>query len=719
MIQAPNQKEAINALLRAILELSGEEEYSSPNTTIPDLYRLLQEMKTNIVDKGYKNVVLDKDSQIELETASIPKDTIIKGSTLINLLERHVGVNHDIQTIGTPNITTTITGVKMEFLPSWNFNKTKFIIGGNRLCYKIKTGTRYTFSIEANLNNVESLSGRLHVGQIEGGNEITIPIDVTIVEGQNRFTLSSMSLITANSPDIYMYIDNLSVITVGDNTGTIILGNPMLIEGNYTDNYIKYIDGMNSVAENGSINILTSGRNFLDEKRIVTNISFKGYYWHSGLNPIRVLPGKRYLLVNGTEVKNVYVIYYNAEKDIIKEEETNEIITPTNCIYIKIFGAEKPNNVMLEMTDVDFTKHERYRNINKIIKTTPIRYINEKFHDRLLTKERLPFKEKKVGELILGDGVKYLNYCPGYDKPKTKLFKIKADGMLPFTNENLFAFRCDNIKIGKKDMDDRATISGDVNDPEYIYVRLESTLFGNNPSNINAFFDANKTKVLYPLAQTVYEPLEFNNDIDLYLRAGLNNIFFLDPVSPVIQANYPTTPRSLVQEIYEKGKYIPTTNAHLFTRDLYKSDCRVSYYHDINQDNKIDIIRDYAYETLDRSGIYRLNLVNMMTKKSDGSGSNLSFNKINIFNNNMITLDTKGTGIELTKDSLVPNKEGTPLGSILSQLNEIYTDDSVILGAGSERPTPIKAGTWFFDTKLGIPIWWSGRTWVNIEGKEC
>lgn len=718
MIQAPNQKEAIYSLLRAIVELSGEEEFSSPSISIPELYRMIQEMKINIVDKGYKDVNLDKDSQITLETISIPKNTIINGNTLINLLERHVGVDHDIQPTGVPNISTTITGVKIEFEPSWNFNNTKFVIGGNRVCYKIKTGTQYTFSIEANFNNVESISGKLHVGQLNGGNEIIIPIDVNIVEGQNRFAVTSMSLISTNSSDIYMYIDNLSVVT-NNKTGTIILGNPMLIEGNHTDNYIKYIDGMKSVAEDGSINILTSGRNFLDEKRIVTNISFRGYYWHSGLNPIRVLPDKRYLLINGSEVKNVYVIYYNADKEIIKEEETNEIITPSNCVFIKIFGADKPNNVMLEMTDNDFSKHERYKSITKCIKTTPLRYINEKFYDRIILRERIPFKEKKVGELVIGDRVKHLNYCPGHDKQKTKLFKIKPEGMLPFTNENLFAFKCDNIKIGKKDVDDRATISGDVNDPEYIYVRLESTSFGYDPDNINSFFDVNKTKVLYPLAQTVYEPLEFNNDIDLYLRAGQNNIFFLDSITPIIESTYPITSRSLVQEIYEKGRYIPSTNSHLFTRDLYKSNCKVSYYYNISQENKNDIIKEYAQETLDRSGIYRLNLYNLLTKKMDGSGMNFSFNKNTIFNEKTVTINTKGTGIEVTKDSIIPNKEGTPLGSILSHLNSIYTDDSVILGAGSERPTPIKAGSFFFDTNLGIPIWWSGRAWVNIEGKEC
>lgn len=725
MINAPNTKQAIHQLLDEIIELSGEETYSSPKINIKDTHNLLDHLKNDVIATGYESAEFSDDTQISMPTGAIPDSTIIKGNTLINLLERHVGVRHDVQTTEIPNITTTDYGVKIEFQPSWNFNKTFFIIGGNRLSYKIKSGTQYTFSIEANLENLESFKGKLHVGTLDGATDMIVPIDVTIKEGQNRFTISSLGVLGENKVDTYMYIDNI-VLTVTDSQiyrQSITLGNPMMIEGNHSNHYIKYIDGMESVAQNGSINILTIGRNFLDEKKIVTNVSFKGYYWHSGISPLKIIPNKRYLLINGDKVRNVYVIYYNRDMDIIKEEETNEIITPTSCVYIKIFGSTKPNNVMLEMTDGEPTKHVRYKSINKSIHTEPLNCINEKYCDELLTIDRVPYKEKMVGELVLGERTVYLEYCPGYDKPKTKLFRCKVNDMLPFTSENAFTFKCDKIKIGKKDMDDRATISGDPNNPQYIYVRIESMFINNEPEDINVYFESNKTKILYPLAETQYIPLDFNNDIELYLRQGMNTIFFLDSVTPKIISDYPITTNSLIQEISDKSKYIPSTGEHLFTRNLFKYDCTISHYYDstnnyLDSIGKIDSIRDYCYETLDRSGIYRLSLFDILSEKSIGANLNLGFNKASLTNDNMITIGTKGSNVEITKDSMKVSGDMLPLGSVVSQLNAIYTDDTVVLGAGNKRPIPTKAGSWFFDTTINIPIWWNGRTWIDIEGTE-
>lgn len=41
-------------------------------------------------------------------------------------------------------------------------------------------------------------------------------------------------------------------------------------------------------------------------------------------------------------------------------------------------------------------------------------------------------------------------------------------------------------------------------------------------------------------------------------------------------------------------------------------------------------------------------------------------------------------------------------------------------GATSARPssTTIKAGQQYFDTTLGIPVFWSGTAWVNMGGTE-
>ncbi|NGY85279.1 hypothetical protein F6Y05_02555 [Bacillus megaterium] len=36
--------------------------------------------------------------------------------------------------------------------------------------------------------------------------------------------------------------------------------------------------------------------------------------------------------------------------------------------------------------------------------------------------------------------------------------------------------------------------------------------------------------------------------------------------------------------------------------------------------------------------------------------------------------------------------------------------------AGHTRPTGVTAGTMFFDTTIGKPIWWSGAEWRDANG---
>jgi len=46
--------------------------------------------------------------------------------------------------------------------------------------------------------------------------------------------------------------------------------------------------------------------------------------------------------------------------------------------------------------------------------------------------------------------------------------------------------------------------------------------------------------------------------------------------------------------------------------------------------------------------------------------------------------------------------------------NAVITPPS---GTTSQRPTvKLQVGQFFFDTTLGIPIWWSGIHWINSSG---
>lgn len=41
---------------------------------------------------------------------------------------------------------------------------------------------------------------------------------------------------------------------------------------------------------------------------------------------------------------------------------------------------------------------------------------------------------------------------------------------------------------------------------------------------------------------------------------------------------------------------------------------------------------------------------------------------------------------------------------------------ALVQGPTSTRPTTAVVGQGYFDTTLGVPIWWNGTIWVNAAG---
>ena len=40
-------------------------------------------------------------------------------------------------------------------------------------------------------------------------------------------------------------------------------------------------------------------------------------------------------------------------------------------------------------------------------------------------------------------------------------------------------------------------------------------------------------------------------------------------------------------------------------------------------------------------------------------------------------------------------------------------------GASGDRPADVEAGTCYFDTTLGLPIWWNGTKWIKAGGDDA
>jgi hypothetical protein len=75
-----------------------------------------------------------------------------------------------------------------------------------------------------------------------------------------------------------------------------------------------------------------------------------------------------------------------------------------------------------------------------------------------------------------------------------------------------------------------------------------------------------------------------------------------------------------------------------------------------------------------------------------------------------------------TRGQMDPTTIVQALQAIVLSLNEIIAATGptsgllVFSGATATRPTSVPTGFPFFDTTLGIPVWWSGAAWVNASG---
>ena len=60
------------------------------------------------------------------------------------------------------------------------------------------------------------------------------------------------------------------------------------------------------------------------------------------------------------------------------------------------------------------------------------------------------------------------------------------------------------------------------------------------------------------------------------------------------------------------------------------------------------------------------------------------------------------------------------VGGFTGTFNTIGQDLDVLqvldVGATGSRPTAMQVGQRYFDTTLGIPIWWNGTNWINASG---
>ena len=346
-----------------------------------DLYKDGKSLKECISDiEGLKEVQdmqyeTDKGYIVAEETQSgVVKDLKIKGKTLVNLYNHELNEGYDEQ-----NHKYTISG-EWKYLGSTN--------------YIIKPKATYTMSIKLN-NTVDRLWLRLdYEGEVEGS---TVATDILSQENlitPNQTYYKIIKFTTRN----FEGLQRLRVLARGTFDGVATISEPIILEGDHTQNPPSYFEGLQSVGEDvEKIEVLTRKEdgNLIDDviKPIVISYIFiqKGSYVAS----CKATSGAiRYYRQDGSSIdywslqgegtigrafttnEDIYKILFDVSEDAT-ELQIIQGAEPTpyepykahkkEILYKDVDDTYKPVPILMEWDEIDDTKRTWFKRSGKII----------------------------------------------------------------------------------------------------------------------------------------------------------------------------------------------------------------------------------------------------------------------------------------------------------------------------------------------------------------
>ena len=437
-------------------------------------------------------------------------DINIEGNTRLNMLdiskiwsERHAIV----EDVNLENYSFT---VKYLNDVCTNVGGNRAVISSDFIKNKIKPNTKYTFIYEYELlENPYNEVAKLGIAVDQWGSHLG---DSNEVKEEGSKGIVTSSIFTRNDIDTYSTTINFYNLC-GRNTKWKI-SNIMIYEGDFNEtNYIfhKGIKSVGELEDDYSISIKSQNKNIIEDLEYgaindITGENIESENYFRTVDFIKVKPNSTLVYSNNGVERDLNVFYYDKYQRFLgKREGTSHIIDiPNDCYYIKYYHyTNNSEKLQLEYGNniSSYTEPKRY--IQKVKLKEPLRGIPGGAKDRIIKKNNKWFIERNCGEILL-DGTQEI-----YNKEE-------LNGVYRFM------FPVDNVKPLSRSICDKYPATGGDELYEHVRASVNRIWYYNlysiemNKEDVLEKFANNPTRVVYELAEPIYEPLNIDLSLPIY-----------------------------------------------------------------------------------------------------------------------------------------------------------------------------------------------------------
>lgn len=438
-------------------------------------------------------------------------DVEIEGNTLVNIVN-----------------TKTVTGIRRNgnFIITPTQLYSQFSITHQELMNKLNT--TYTIRMEV-LKNTSTVPIRsvCYNGKFTNWTDI----EPNFV-GEKIFTYTTGSTYEYSR---WAWFENY---TVGEGEVEIRL---TILEGDWLDKEIpEYFEGMKSVGQNDTnghkIENLSSNDTLLidnEELKVKGELYFTKGWWaikiNKDVNRVKIVVKNKDGLTRNCKlgIKNdieseenlVYLFDMNTPFDIIERDYD---LKGSNTLSFCTYGTNTMNDDFLDYYDIKVYSYDNMHDLASSVKhnkkemqlNEPLRSLPNGVKDRIIKKDGRWVVERNCGEVVL-DGSEDWRIDTGYNSSthirfKTSISNVRyGDAGIYVTSDKFVSASNNSWRDSSEQVD---------NDSKGLNINiLKTKLSIPNVDGFKEWLSKNSTTVVYQLAEPIYEPLNINLSVNLYL----------------------------------------------------------------------------------------------------------------------------------------------------------------------------------------------------------
>lgn len=337
-------------------------------------------------------------------------------------------------------------------------------------------------------------------------------------------------------------INNKPYITMMPNSynGEFEYKDFMIIEGNHIDKDISFFEGMKSVGQNDKngheIEILSSNDTLLidnEELKVKGELYFTKGWWaikiNKDVNRVKIVVKNKDGLTRNCKlgIKNdieseenlVYLFDMNTPFDIIERDYD---LKGSNTLSFCTYGTNTMNDDFLDYYDIKVYSYDNMHDLASSVKhnkkemqlNEPLRSLPNGVKDRIVKKDNNWYVERNCGEIVF-DGSEDWRIDTGYNSGthirfKTSISNLRyGDAGIYVTSDKFVSASSNSWRDSSEQVD---------NDSKGLNINiLKTKLSIPNVDGFKEWLSKNSTTVVYQLAEPIYEPLNINLSVNLYL----------------------------------------------------------------------------------------------------------------------------------------------------------------------------------------------------------